>query len=158
MCNRSDIHRFAEEARAIGVEYVGLCCGNAANFMRELAEVYGRKPAASKYSPNLQNNIIFGEAGKKGNKENDKIRKFSVGEYSANDLTKLRMGGASKTTALDDHAEAPEHAWQILPIADCTEQLFSLLNVKWLPVMHYPHRELLNFSQDYWKLCYKICY
>jgi len=91
------------------LKYVCLCCGNAANFKHELAEVYGRKPTASKYSLNLQNNIIFGEAGKKWNKENDKILKVSVGEYSTNDLNKLRIGGASKTTALDDHVEAPEH-------------------------------------------------
>ncbi|WAR08269.1 BHMT1-like protein [Mya arenaria] len=76
MCNRSDIHKFADQAKAIGVEYIGLCCGNAANFMRELAEAYGRKPPAS-----------------------------SVGEYVASDLAKLKMSSSSSklTDHLENH-------------------------------------------------------
>lgn len=103
MCSRSDIRHFAEEAKRIGVQYIGLCCGNAANFMRELAEVYGRSPAACKYSPDLSQNIIVGEVG---NKEIEKIRKSSVGDYVASDLAKLRV----KMKKQDAHPEGDEEA------------------------------------------------
>lgn len=61
MCNRSDIRQFAKEAKEIGVNYIGLCCGNAANYMREIAEVYGRNPEASRFRPDLSQNILFGD-------------------------------------------------------------------------------------------------
>lgn len=60
-CSRTDIRKFGEAAKAIGVNYVGLCCGNAANYFRELAESYGRKPEACKYSPNLTGSTVFSE-------------------------------------------------------------------------------------------------
>ncbi|XP_060082014.1 betaine--homocysteine S-methyltransferase 1-like isoform X1 [Ylistrum balloti] len=61
-CNRDDIREFAEEAKNIGVNYVGLCCGNAPFFFRELAEVYGRRPGASKYSPDLSLSVLAGDS------------------------------------------------------------------------------------------------
>ena len=101
MCSRSDIRHFAEEAKRIGVQYVGLCCGNAANFMRELAEVYGRTPEACKYSPDLSQNILVGEVG---NKEIQKIRRSSLGNYVASDLAKMRVN----MTKHDTHHEVDE--------------------------------------------------
>ncbi|XP_005104042.1 betaine--homocysteine S-methyltransferase 1 [Aplysia californica] len=59
-CNRSDIRNFAKEAKEIGIQYIGLCCGSSSNFLRELAEVYGRKPASSVYSPDLKKSYVFG--------------------------------------------------------------------------------------------------
>ncbi|KAJ8314969.1 hypothetical protein KUTeg_007119, partial [Tegillarca granosa] len=59
MCSRSDVRRFAQEAKELGVNYIGLCCGNAPNYLREIAEVYGRKPPASKYAPDIQKNPAF---------------------------------------------------------------------------------------------------
>jgi len=59
-CNRSDIRTFAEEAKAIGVQYIGLCCGNAPNLTREIAEVYGKNPPASKYRSDMTKSAIFG--------------------------------------------------------------------------------------------------
>ncbi|XP_033739939.1 betaine--homocysteine S-methyltransferase 1-like [Pecten maximus] len=67
-CSRDDIRQFAEEAKAIGVNYVGLCCGNAPFFFRELAEVYGRKPDACKYSPDVSANVIVGKHTKHSQK------------------------------------------------------------------------------------------
>ncbi|XP_052238832.1 betaine--homocysteine S-methyltransferase 1-like isoform X4 [Dreissena polymorpha] len=92
MCNRSDVYAFAKKAKAIGIEYIGLCCGNASNLMRELAEAYDRKPPSSKYAPDLSKSIIFGEAGEKSNKQIDKIKKATVGEYVASELAKMHMG------------------------------------------------------------------
>ena len=80
MCSRSDIRTFAEEAKEVGVQYVGLCCGNAPNMLREVAEVYGREPEASKYTPDLSQNIIVGKRGGEINKEHDKVRRFSLGD------------------------------------------------------------------------------
>lgn len=80
MCNRLDIRKFAMEAKEIGVQYIGLCCGNAPNFTRELAEVYGRTPEASKYSPDVSENVLIGKRGGEINKEAEKIRRFSLGD------------------------------------------------------------------------------
>jgi hypothetical protein len=60
-CNSNDIRKFAKEAKEIGIQYIGLCCGNSASYFRELAETYGRTTPASKYSPDMTMNSIFGE-------------------------------------------------------------------------------------------------
>ncbi|XP_012945010.1 S-methylmethionine--homocysteine S-methyltransferase BHMT2 [Aplysia californica] len=52
-CSRSDVRRFAKEARALGVQYVGLCCGSSSNMLREVAQEYGRTPAAGVYAPDM---------------------------------------------------------------------------------------------------------
>ena len=80
MCNRADIQKFATEAKEIGVQYIGLCCGNAPNMLREVAEVYGRTPEASKYTPDVSENIIVGRRGSEINKEAEKVRRFSLGD------------------------------------------------------------------------------
>lgn len=59
MCSRSDIREFAEAAKEMGINYIGLCCGNAPNYFREIAEVYDRKPPASTYRPNFEQAKIF---------------------------------------------------------------------------------------------------
>ena len=50
LCSRSHIRDFAQEAKALGVQYIGLCCGNRAHYLREIAEVYGKQPPASRYA------------------------------------------------------------------------------------------------------------
>ena len=40
-CGRSEIEDFAKECRDLGVEYVGLCCGNSSHYLRVVAEVGG---------------------------------------------------------------------------------------------------------------------
>ena len=37
----------------MGIQYLGLCCGNQAHYMRTMAETLGRSPPASKYSPDM---------------------------------------------------------------------------------------------------------
>ncbi|KAK6171121.1 hypothetical protein SNE40_019377 [Patella caerulea] len=59
-CSRYQIREFAKECKEIGVEVVGLCCGNASHYMREIAEVYGRKPPASKYSTDMSLHYMYG--------------------------------------------------------------------------------------------------
>ncbi|KAK3096933.1 hypothetical protein FSP39_004915 [Pinctada imbricata] len=78
-CNRSDIKKFSQECKDIGINYVGICCGNCPIFMRELAEVYGRKPEACKYSPDISLSFIFGESSKEEKySRSSKIRDFMV--------------------------------------------------------------------------------
>ncbi|XP_033744365.1 betaine--homocysteine S-methyltransferase 1-like isoform X1 [Pecten maximus] len=61
MSKRSEIRTFAREAREIGVNYIGLCCGNAPFYLREVAEEYGRTPAASKYNPDMSSSHIYNQ-------------------------------------------------------------------------------------------------
>nr|KAG5708417.1 hypothetical protein BaRGS_026144 [Batillaria attramentaria] len=61
LCSRTEIEEFARDAKALGVQYVGLCCGNASHYLRVLAEGYGRKPPASRFSPNMKEHFVFGE-------------------------------------------------------------------------------------------------
>ncbi|XP_064615231.1 betaine--homocysteine S-methyltransferase 1-like [Liolophura sinensis] len=63
-CSRHDIAMFAREAKQIGVQFIGLCCGNASHYLRVLAEEYGRTPAASKYSPDMSQHFCFGSKDK----------------------------------------------------------------------------------------------
>ena len=56
-----EIADFAKECKEIGIEYVGLCCGNASHFLRIIAETYEKYPPASKYTPDMSKHYIFGE-------------------------------------------------------------------------------------------------
>ncbi len=61
-CNRYEIAAFAKQALAIGVNYLGVCCGGAPHHVRSLAEALGRKPPASKYSPDMSRHSFYGSA------------------------------------------------------------------------------------------------
>jgi betaine-homocysteine S-methyltransferase len=52
---------FAQEARALGVDYLGLCCGSAPHYIRSIAEAIGRMPPASRYSPDLSEHFALGD-------------------------------------------------------------------------------------------------
>jgi betaine-homocysteine S-methyltransferase len=59
-CNRYELADFAREADEIGVRYLGVCCGNAPHLLRSVAEALGRKPPASRYSPDMSKHAYFG--------------------------------------------------------------------------------------------------
>ena len=61
LCSRIEITEFAETCKDIGIEYVGLCCGNCSIFTRIVAEVYDKNPPASRYAPNMSKHYIFGD-------------------------------------------------------------------------------------------------
>lgn len=83
-CSRSDIRSLAEEAKAAGINYIGLCCGNASFYFRELAEAYGRKPPTSKYTPNVGLSHIFGKTSEADKyKRSTKIKEFMIGKDNA---------------------------------------------------------------------------
>lgn len=72
-CNRFEIAEFARDALAIGVRYIGLCCGNMPHHVRAIAEAMGRHPPASRYSADMSKHAYFGT---------DKMLKASNREYA----------------------------------------------------------------------------
>lgn len=70
-CTRTEIKEFAEEAKALGIQYIGLCCGNASHYMRILADVYGKDPPANKFSPNMDQHYSFGDDKHRNDYYND---------------------------------------------------------------------------------------
>jgi betaine-homocysteine S-methyltransferase len=51
VCTREEIAEFAKAAVALGVKFIGGCCGTAPYHIRAMAEALGRQVEASKYSP-----------------------------------------------------------------------------------------------------------
>jgi betaine-homocysteine S-methyltransferase len=61
LCDRFEMAQYAEKARAIGVNYIGICCGANASHVRAMAEALGRRPIASKYSPAIEIHPMIGK-------------------------------------------------------------------------------------------------
>ena len=59
-CNRYEIAEFTRDARTLGVNYLGVCCGAAPHHVRSMAEALGRQPPASKYSPDMSRHAYLG--------------------------------------------------------------------------------------------------
>ena len=59
-CTRYDVAAFARDALEMGVDYLGLCCGAAPHHIRAMAEAMGRRPPASRYSPDMSKHAYFG--------------------------------------------------------------------------------------------------
>ncbi|CAL1541585.1 unnamed protein product [Lymnaea stagnalis] len=72
-CGRSEIRQFAQACKDIGVQYMGLCCGNASHYFREVAEVYQRSPPASRYSTDMSQHYMFGDRSR--------FSEYSTGAY-----------------------------------------------------------------------------
>jgi betaine-homocysteine S-methyltransferase len=58
-CTRFEMARFALQARDLGVDYVGICCGAGPHHVRAMAEALGREVPASKYSPSMSLHPMF---------------------------------------------------------------------------------------------------
>ena len=59
-CNRFEIAEFGREALALGVRYLGVCCGAGPHHIRALAEAVGKSPPASKYSADMSKHAFLG--------------------------------------------------------------------------------------------------
>jgi betaine-homocysteine S-methyltransferase len=59
-CNRYEIAEFAKRAYALGINYQGVCCGAGPHHIRAMAEALGKKPPASRYSPDMSKHYAFG--------------------------------------------------------------------------------------------------
>jgi methionine synthase I (cobalamin-dependent) len=58
-CTRLEMAQFALQARELGVDYVGICCGAGPHHVRAMAEALGREVPASKYSPSMDLHPMF---------------------------------------------------------------------------------------------------
>jgi betaine-homocysteine S-methyltransferase len=58
-CTRYEMGDFAREAYALGVRYLGVCCGGGPQHVRSMAEALGRQPPASRYSADLANRAFL---------------------------------------------------------------------------------------------------
>ena len=59
-CNRYEIAEFTREAQALGINYLGVCCGAAPHHIRSMAEALGRQPPASRHSPDMSRHAYLG--------------------------------------------------------------------------------------------------
>jgi len=59
--SRLEMVAYALEAKSIGVNYIGGCCGTAPHHLRSMAEALGRTVPNSKYSPRLELHTIIGD-------------------------------------------------------------------------------------------------
>jgi len=60
LCSRYEIAEFGKAALALDVRYLGVCCGAGPHHIRSLAEALGRRPPASRFSPDMSKHILFG--------------------------------------------------------------------------------------------------
>ena len=61
-CTRQELGEFATAALALGVTYLGVCCGAGPHHIRAVAEAAGQVPAASRYSPDMSKHSFLGSA------------------------------------------------------------------------------------------------
>jgi len=60
VCTRHELGRFATAAHAMGVDYLGVCCGAGPHHIRAVAEALGRTPPASQYSADMSKHAFMG--------------------------------------------------------------------------------------------------
>jgi betaine-homocysteine S-methyltransferase len=65
---RFEMADFAVQARDLGVNYIGICCGAAPHHVRAMAEALGREVPASKYSPEMSLHPVLGSKVKEKDK------------------------------------------------------------------------------------------
>jgi betaine-homocysteine S-methyltransferase len=60
VCTRYELGDFARDALELGVTYLGVCCGAGPHHIRAVAEVVGRQPPASRFSPDMSKHAFLG--------------------------------------------------------------------------------------------------
>jgi betaine-homocysteine S-methyltransferase len=61
-CTRDELGEFATAALDLGVRYLGICCGAGPHHVRAMAEAAGKRPPASRYSPDMSKHSFLGSA------------------------------------------------------------------------------------------------
>ena len=69
--NRYEVEEFTREAQALGVTYLGVCCGASPHHIRSMAEALGRHPPGSRYSPDMSVHAFYGTSDKVPSKYKD---------------------------------------------------------------------------------------
>lgn len=62
LLTRFEMADFARTAKAMGINYIGICCGGAPHYVRAMAEAVGKTAPASKYSPAMELHPMIGAA------------------------------------------------------------------------------------------------
>jgi betaine-homocysteine S-methyltransferase len=75
---RFELADYARQARALGINYIGVCCGGAPHYVRAMAEALGRTVPASKYSPDLSLHPVLGAKGDEQEKYARYIQDFEA--------------------------------------------------------------------------------
>lgn len=60
VCTRYEMAEFAAECAENNINFVGVCCGGGPHHVRAIAERLGRKPEASRYSPDMSKHYALG--------------------------------------------------------------------------------------------------
>jgi betaine-homocysteine S-methyltransferase len=60
LCTRYEMAEFARQAAALGVRYLGVCCGAGPHHVRSMAEALGKSPPGSRYSPDMAKHYALG--------------------------------------------------------------------------------------------------
>ena len=60
VCTRYEIVDVAREASALGVRFLGVCCGAGPHHIRAMAEALGRTPPAGRYSADMSKHAFLG--------------------------------------------------------------------------------------------------
>jgi len=60
LCSRLDMAEFAVNAKEVGVNYLGICCGAGPHHVRAMVEALGRTVPASRYSPDMSLHGLLG--------------------------------------------------------------------------------------------------
>lgn len=61
---RDDVTKFGQRCKELGIQFVGLCCGNSSHLTRALAESLGKTPSSSRYSPDISQHFALGKLKK----------------------------------------------------------------------------------------------
>jgi len=59
--NRYEIREWAEEALALGIQYLGVCCGASPVHIREVAMAAGKNPPAARFAEKMENHFMYGQ-------------------------------------------------------------------------------------------------
>lgn len=73
LASRTEMADFAAQAKKMGVNYIGVCCGAGPHHVRSMAEALGRRPPASRYSPDMSQHGILGDKPELRNKHEKKF-------------------------------------------------------------------------------------
>ena len=61
VCTRYEMGDFARRCVDDGIRFVGVCCGGGPHHVRSMAEALGRRPPASRYSPDMSKHYALGD-------------------------------------------------------------------------------------------------
>jgi betaine-homocysteine S-methyltransferase len=91
---RLEMADYARRAQAMGINYIGGCCGTTPHHLRAMAEALGRRVPNSKYSPQLKLHPIIGEEAYVKEKDERILREQRYGR-AVSHFAELK--GSSKT-------------------------------------------------------------